>query len=89
MSLEHADIACVEVERKLSHAVRFSRAHCYVDALRSNNNKSLYIMRRQAILCMTLHNIAILKRYLALLVAHHHEIMERMHEAGCEVDALC
>ena len=60
MSLEHADIACVEVERKLSHAVRFSRAHYYVDALRSNNNKFLHTMQRQAILCMTLHNIAIL-----------------------------
>ena len=73
-----------EVERKLSHTARYSRAHCYVDALRGDNNSSPYIMKRQAIMCMIMHNLEIMKYQQVLMETHHQETLDRMYETEGE-----
>lgn len=84
--------AIIKAQRKLARQGIFSGLYRYVNYLRddNSNSKSPYLIQKQAMLIMVLHNGDVMNHQQALVEKHHRETLEDMYsvEDGIENEQL-
>jgi hypothetical protein len=72
-----------KAERQLSKAGKRSRLHLYMDDLRVGGNMpSPYTLQKQAVVCMTLHNLEAMSKQQVLLERDHQYLVRSLDDAG-------